>query len=52
MALSKGAQKLLAWFGLYKLTGTQYSSNLAKHPNAHKHGAFAANLDELVAGGY
>ena len=50
--LSKAAQKLLSYLGIYKLTSAQYKSKLAKHPGAHAHGAFSAALAELYAGGY
>jgi hypothetical protein len=53
MALSKNAQKLLAWFGLYKTTATDYKIGLdTKYPKAQRRGAFVAALDELYAGGY
>lgn len=53
MTLSKNAQKLLAWFGLYKTTAVAYSNQLAlRAPKAQRRGAFADALAELYAGGY
>ena len=50
--LSFYAQKLLAWFGLYKITATTYNTRISYEPNVHAHGIFASALAELVAGGY
>lgn len=52
MALSRNAQKLADWLGLYKLTGTLYNTYLSTRPKAQRHGAFTSALAELVAGGY
>jgi hypothetical protein len=53
MALSRNAEKLLAWFGLYRTTATAYKLNLdSKYPKAQRRGAFVPALDELYAGGY
>ncbi len=52
MALSKNAEKLLAWFGLYKISATAYDAHLTAHPKAQRHGAFVSALAELVAGYY
>ena len=48
MALSTAADKLLAWFGIYKLSPTTYSNRLATHPHATRHGVFASALTELT----
>lgn len=52
MALSQNAQKLLAWFGLYQITATEYELELREHPHAQRRGAFVAALAELYAYGY
>lgn len=52
MALSRNAEKLLAWFGLYKISATDYEAQLATHPKAQRHGAFVAALAELVENYY
>lgn len=54
MALSSAASKLLAYLGIYKLTGTQYFNNLKKFPKAigSEHGTFVSALNELYTGGY
>lgn len=47
--LSLHAQKLLAWFGIYKITPTEYNYNLSyKYPKAQRRGVFASALAELV----
>jgi hypothetical protein len=50
--LSQYAQKLLAWFNLYKITATDYDTRLNTLPKYHKRGVFATALAELVSGGY
>lgn len=52
MALSKNATKLLAWFGIYKISAADYQAHLATHPKAQRHGAFVDALAELYAYGY
>jgi hypothetical protein len=44
------AQKLLAWFGIYKITATQYDAGLP--PKAQRRGLFVDALEELVTYGY
>lgn len=46
MALTKNAQKLLAWFRLYKITPTEYNEQLP--PTAQRRGAFVNAIQELV----
>lgn len=48
MALSKGAEKLLAWFNIYKITPGQYYNQLSHHPKAKGRGAFVTEFDELL----
>jgi hypothetical protein len=51
--LSTFAQKLLAWFNIYKTTATAYNTNLnSKFPKAERRGAFVTALAELVYNGY
>ncbi len=52
MALSRNAEKLLAWLGLYNITATNYELQLRTHPHVQRRGAFVAALDELYTGGY
>lgn len=47
--LSLFAEKLLAWFRIYKITPTIYEQRLATHPKAQRRGIFASALDELVS---
>lgn len=48
MALSIGAEKLLAWLNIYKKTPGQYYQHLEQHPKAHKKGVFISQFDELL----
>lgn len=50
--LSLYAQKLLAWFGIYKISSADYKAHLAKHPKAQQRGLFVDALDELYTNGY
>jgi len=67
MSLSKYAQKLRSWFGIYSLTATEYerrqaavySSNhyasytgFATVPKPVKRGLFRTVMQELLDGGY
>ena len=53
MALTYHAEKLLAWFGMYNVSATDYDTYLTtKYPKAQRRGIFAAALDELVYYGY
>jgi hypothetical protein len=52
MALSKFAQKLVNYLGIYKITTAQYKAHLAAHPKAKPHGLFAEALEEAYAYGY
>jgi len=49
MALSLAAEKLLAWFGLYKLTPGEYYTILEGSPKAQQRGLFVDAFDELLA---
>ena len=49
MALSLAAEKLLAWFGLYRITPSEYYYHLYYHPKAQQRGLFASAFDELIA---
>lgn len=50
--LSLYAQKLLAWFGIYKISSADYKAHLAQHPNVQQRGIFVDALDELYTNGY
>lgn len=47
--LSTYAQKLLAWFGIYQVTPTEYSNRLDTLPKVQRRGVFVSALSELVA---
>ena len=48
MALSKYAEKLYAWFGLYKITPAEYNTHLLQHPKTSRRGAFNEAFSELL----
>jgi len=48
MALSLYAEKLYAWLRLYKMTPSQYNTNLLNHPKAQRRGIFEEAFEELL----
>jgi hypothetical protein len=48
MALSIYAEKLLAWFNMYKVTPAQYETHLNEHPKAQRRGIFETAFEELL----
>lgn len=50
--MSTYTEKLLAWFGIYKITAADYKAHLARHPKVQQRGLFVEALDELYSGGY
>ena len=51
-SLSLYANKLLAWFGLYNITATDYYAGLPYAALRNRRGLFATVLQELIDAGY
>lgn len=50
MSLSRNAERLQAWFDIYKISADEYNTYLNAHPKVQKHGAFVQALRELLSG--